>query len=225
MADKLAFLNFINDGTDQVPKASPEDTADSDSDAENAERQDFWDNEIPHGNDAEGSPNSSFNSSPELPSQNGFPTPNDRNARQGGRAPNRDGLKNAFRYGFRKNVERKVFKGSGAMDRDESGNYDPREEAAAKRRPVKKKVAPKSGLAEVGPVEYDSDGEEIASSVKPSVERGVAAEEIVVDPRLGDGSIAAEENVVDPKPAKGSKNKTKTAAGRKKGKGKGKAEE
>jgi hypothetical protein len=222
MADKLAFLNFINDGSDPAPKNPPEETTDSDSDAENAERQDFWDNEIPPGNDAEGSPNSSFNSSPELPSQNGFPTPDDRGVRQGGRAPNRDGLKNALRYGFRKNVERKVFKGSGAMDRDESGNYDPREEAAAaKRRQVKKKVAPKSGLAEVGPVEYDSEGEEIL----PSVERGVPAEETVADSRPGNGSIAAEENVVDPKPAKGSKNKTKTAAGRKKGKGKGKAEE
>jgi hypothetical protein len=212
MADKLAFLNFINDGSDPATKNPPEETTDSDSEAENAERQDFWDNEIPHGNDAEGSPNSSFNSSPELPSQNGFPAPNDRGARQGGRAPNRDGLKNALRYGFRKNVERKVFKGSGAMDRDESGNYDPREEAAAKRRPLKKKVAPKSAPAEVGAVEYDSDGEEVL----PSVEQGVAAEETAVDPRPGK---AAEETVVDPKPAKGSK-KTKTAAGRKKGKGK-----
>ncbi|KFX94865.1 hypothetical protein V490_04121 [Pseudogymnoascus sp. VKM F-3557] len=219
MADKLAFLNFINDGSDPATKNTPEETPDSDSETENAERQDFWDNEIPHGNDAEGSPNSSFNSSPELPSQNGFPTPTGRDARQGGRAPNRDGLKNALRYGFRKNVERKVFKGSGAMDRDESGNYDPREEAAAaKRRPPKKKAVPKSGLAEVGPIEYDSDGEEIL----PSVERGVAAEETAVDPRQGN---AAEETVVDPKPAKGSKNKTKTAAGRKKGKGKGKADE
>ncbi|KFY03962.1 hypothetical protein O988_01092 [Pseudogymnoascus sp. VKM F-3808] len=222
MADKLAFLNFINDGSDPATKNPPEETPDSDSEAENAERQDFWDNEIPQSNDAEGSPTSSFNSSPEIPSQNGFPTPDDRGARQGGRAPNRDGLKNALRYGFRKNVERKVFKGSGAMDRDESGNYDPREEAAAaKRRPLKKKVAPKSGLAEVGPVEYDSEGEEIL----PSVERGVSAEEIVVDPNPGNGSVTAAETVVDPKPAKGSKKKTKTAAGRKKGKGKGKAEE
>ncbi|KFY81675.1 hypothetical protein V500_11191 [Pseudogymnoascus sp. VKM F-4518 (FW-2643)] len=205
MADEFRFLDFIEDGTGPAPKEIPKETQDSDSETDNAEGQRFWDNDATHGNGAEGSPNSSFNSSPTLPSHDDFPTPDEGPAKQGGRKPALAMLREARTYGFRKNVERRVFKGSAGMDHDGSGNYDPNEEAAANRRPAKKKAAVKSGLAEVEVVQLDPQGEEIL----PSIEKDVSTEELSVDP----------------KPGKGSKKKSTAAAGRKKGKGKGKGKE
>ncbi|OBT69773.1 hypothetical protein VE03_00922 [Pseudogymnoascus sp. 23342-1-I1] len=204
MADSFNFLNFIEDGTGPAPKDIPDENRDSGSETDNGDGQRFWDND---GNGAEGSPNSSFhssfNSSPTLPSDQSFPTPDDGNAKQGGRKPVLQRFQDARRYGFRKNVERRVFKGSGVMDYDESGNYDPNEEATANRRPAKKKKATvKPGMAEGGPMQYDSQGEEIL----PSIEEDVSAKESSADPKNG----------------KGSKEKTISAAGRKKGKGKAK---
>lgn len=211
MADNFGFLDYIDDGTGPALKDVPKKTPDSDSDTGSAERQDFWDNDITHGNDGEGSPNSSVNSSPTVPSHRGFPTPNIGYAKQDGRKTMLDGLRNAKQYGFRKNVERRVFRGSGAMDHDESGNYDPNEEAVAKRRPSKKKATvkpglaevvalPPPGLAEVGVVQYDPQDEEI--------------------PPLIEEDVPTRESSVDPKGGKESKKKTTTTAGRKKGKGK-----
>lgn len=205
MADDFNFLNFIEDGSDPAPKDTPKEPQDSDSDAENAERVDFWDNVPTDDNGAEGSPNSSFNSSPTLPTHHDFATPDQGHAKQGGAKPVLQMLKDARTYGFRKNVERRVFKGSGAMDHDESGNYDPNEEAAANGRLAKKKAAAKSGPAEVGIAQYDSQGEKIL----PSIEEDASDEESSVEPKRG----------------KGSKKKTATAAGQKKGKGKGEAKE
>ncbi|OBT52279.1 hypothetical protein VE04_07490 [Pseudogymnoascus sp. 24MN13] len=205
MADDFNFLNFIEDGSEPAPKDTPKETQDSDSDAENAERKDFWDHVPTDNGGAEGSPNSSFNSSPTLPTQHDFPAPDAGHAKQGTRKPVLQRLRDARTYGFRKNVERRVFKGSGAMDHDESGNYDPNEEATANRRLAKKKAATKSGPAEVETTQYDSQGEEIL----PSIEEGVSAEESSVEQKHG----------------KGSKKKTTAAAGQKKGKGKGKAKE
>lgn len=205
MADEFRFLEFIEDGTGPAPKEIPNETQDSDSETDNAEGQRFWDNDATHGNGVEGSPNSSFNSSPTLPPHHDFPTPDEGHAKQAGRKPVLAMLRDARTYGFRKNVERRVFKGSAGMDHDESGNYDPNEEAAANRRPAKKKGAGKSGLAEVEVAQLDSQGEEIL----PSIEKDVSTEELSVDP----------------KPGKGSKKKSTAAAGRKKGKGKGKAKE
>ncbi|OBT75178.1 hypothetical protein VF21_06102 [Pseudogymnoascus sp. 05NY08] len=200
MADNFSFLNFIEDGSDPAPKDTPKDTQDSDSDAENAERKDFWDHVPTDDHGAGGSPNSNFNSSPTHPPHHDVPTPAEGPAKQGGGKPALQMLKDARTYGFRKNVERRVFKGSGAMDHDESGNYDPNEEAAANRRLAKKKAAPKSGLAEVEIAQHDSQGEEIL----PSIEEDVSDEESSVETKRG----------------KGSKKNTTAAAGRKKGKGK-----
>ncbi|ELR07629.1 hypothetical protein VC83_09409 [Pseudogymnoascus destructans] len=201
MADDFNFLNFIEDGS-EAPKNTLKETQVSNSDAENAERRDFWD-KVPTGdNGAEGSPNSSFNSSPTPPAHHGFPTLGEGHAKQGSGKPVLQRLKDARTYGFRKNVERRVFKGSGAMDYDESGNYDPNEEAAANRRPAKKKSAVQP---DVGITQYDSQGEEILLSIEDDV--------------------SAEERSVEPKRGKGSKKKTAAAAGRKKWKGKGKAKE
>ncbi|KAL5345107.1 hypothetical protein ACLOAV_010062 [Pseudogymnoascus australis] len=205
MSGNFDFLDFIEDGTGPAPKDIPEETQDSGSETDNAEGRRIWDNDATYGNGADGSPNSSFNSSPTLPSQQAFPTADDGHAKQGGRKPVLQSLRNARQYGFRKNVERRVFKGSGAMDLDESGNYDPNEEVAANRRPAKKKMAVKSGQAEGGPIQYDSQGEEVL----PSIEEDVSSEESSVDPKGG----------------KGSKKKTSAAAGQKKGKGKGKAKD
>lgn len=200
MADDFNFLEFIEDGTGPAPKDTPIEIQDSDSDADNVEQKDFWDYGTTHGNVAGGSPNSSFNSSPTIPSQNGFPTTDEGHAKQGGRRHIQNRLRNARTYGFRKNVERRVFKGSGAMDHDQSGNYDPNEEAAANKRSAKKETAVKSELLEVGISQYDSQGEEIL----PSIEEDASSEESSVDQKRGEGS----------------KKKTKTAARRNKGKGK-----
>ncbi|OBT91115.1 hypothetical protein VE02_00080 [Pseudogymnoascus sp. 03VT05] len=205
MADDFGFLDFIEDGSDPAPKDTPKHTQVSDSDAENAERKDFWDHVPTDDHGAGGSPNSSFDSSPTLPAHHDFPTPAEGPAKQGGGKPVLQMLKDARTYGFRKNVERRVFKGSGAMDHDESGNYDPNEEAAAIRRLAKKKAVPKSGLAEVEIAQHDSQGEDIL----PSIEEDVSDEESSVETKRG----------------KESKKKTTAAAGRKKGKGKGKAKE
>ncbi|KFY47082.1 hypothetical protein V494_00171 [Pseudogymnoascus sp. VKM F-4513 (FW-928)] len=200
MADGFGFLNYIDDGAGPAPKDPPQETQDSDSEADNADRQRFWDKDSANGNGVEGSPNSSFNSSPTHPSPQDFPSPVKKHRKKSGRKNFRDELRNARTYGFRKNIERRVFKGSGALDRDESGNYDPGEEAAAIRRPAKKKAAGKSGLAEKGPMQYDSQDEEIL----PSIEEDVSPEETPVVPNTGKGSAAA---------------------GRKKDKGKAKASE
>lgn len=203
MAGNFKFLDFIEDGTGPTPKDIPEETQDSETD--NAEGRTFWDNDAACDKGAEGSPNSSFNSSPTLPSQQAFPIPDEGHAKKGGRKPVLQSLRNARQYGFRKNVERRVFKGSGAMDFDKSGNYDPNEEAAANRRPAKKKVAVKSEQAEGGLIQYDSQGEEVLLSIEEDV--------------------SSEESSVDPKRGKGSKKKTSAAAERKKEKGEGKAKE
>lgn len=151
MSGSFSFINHIDGEAGPAPKDPTEDLADAESDKDDPEPQDIWDNQTDH-NNINSSPNTSIGS-PTFESHHGLPFFSEDHPMQDSQPSAREGLRLtrefglAREFGFRKNVNRTVFKGSGYVDRDESGNYDPKVEAAARRKATKRKVVAKPQLS------------------------------------------------------------------------------
>ena len=162
MSNEFGFLNYIENEAGPAPKDSP--AIETYSEA-NTDYQDCLNEDINDSHNTNGSPNIST-ITPILDSHRVLPIHGEGYSIHDGKSIQQK-LRKVKTYGFRKNVNRTVFKGSGYADRDESGNYDPNDEATAKKKPVKRKITIKSrvGDEEVLPtIEEDIPDEGIATS-------------------------------------------------------------